>query len=54
MSKEWFETWFDTTYYHLLYRNRNEVEARQFIDALLWFLEPDPASHFIYVACGNG
>jgi SAM-dependent methyltransferase len=54
MSKEWFETWFDTTYYHLLYRNRNEVEARHFIDALLRFLQPAPASHFIDVACGKG
>lgn len=54
MSKEWFETWFDTTYYHLLYRNRNEVEARQFIDALLHFLTPKPNAHFIDVACGKG
>jgi SAM-dependent methyltransferase len=54
MSKEWFETWFDTSYYHLLYRNRNEVEARQFIDALLRFLNPAPDAHFIDVACGKG
>ncbi|HAQ71252.1 MAG TPA: SAM-dependent methyltransferase [Flavobacteriales bacterium] len=54
MSKEWFETWFDTKYYHLLYRNRNEVEARQFIDALLRFLTPEPGSQFIDVACGKG
>ena len=54
MGKEWFETWFDTKYYHLLYRNRNEIEARQFIDALLRFLTPAPDSQFIDVACGKG
>ncbi|MEX2596059.1 MAG: class I SAM-dependent methyltransferase [Salibacteraceae bacterium] len=54
MSKEWFETWFDTHYYHLLYRNRNEVEARQFIDALLLFLSPKAGAKFIDVACGKG
>ena len=27
--------WFDTPYYKLLYRNRNEDEARLFIDNIL-------------------
>ncbi|NQV52978.1 MAG: class I SAM-dependent methyltransferase [Flavobacteriales bacterium] len=54
MSKAWFETWFNTDYYHLLYRNRNEVEARQFIDALLHFLHPTEHARFIDVACGKG
>ncbi|MEQ9187095.1 MAG: class I SAM-dependent methyltransferase [Cryomorphaceae bacterium] len=54
MGKAWFETWFDTDYYHLLYRNRNEVEARQFIDALLHFLQPIQGASFIDVACGKG
>lgn len=54
MSKAWFETWFDTHYYHLLYRHRNEVEARQFIDALLRFLDPEPNATFIDIACGKG
>lgn len=51
---EWFETWFDTRYYHILYRNRDETEARQFIDALLRFLSPPPGSRFLDVACGRG
>ena len=54
MGKEWFETWFDTHYYHLLYKNRNEVEARRFIDALLRFLNPEPESRFVDIACGKG
>lgn len=53
-NKEWFRTWFDTKYYHLLYRNRNEGEAHRFIDALLHLLKPAPESTFIDVACGKG
>ena len=54
MAEEWFETWFDTNYYHLLYKNRDEKEARQFIDALLRYLNPEPKAHFLDVACGKG
>ena len=54
MAEQWFETWFDTNYYHLLYRNRDENEARQFIDALLRYLNPQPKAHFLDVACGKG
>lgn len=52
--EEWFETWFDTRYYHILYGNRDELEARQFIDALLRFLAPPPGARFLDVACGRG
>lgn len=54
MTEEWFETWFDTKYYHILYRNRDENEACQFIGALLRFLEPPEKAHFLDVACGKG
>lgn len=53
-TAEWFRTWFDTDYYHLLYSNRDEKEARQFIDTLLSFLNPIPGSTFIDIACGKG
>jgi len=26
---EWFETWFDTPYYHMLYQNRDVKEAEE-------------------------
>lgn len=54
MTKEWFETWFDTRYYHILYGHRDENEARQFIDALLSFLKPSEDARFLDVACGKG
>jgi len=52
--EEWFETWFDTRYYHILYGNRDEHEARQFIDALLRFLAPRSGATFLDIACGRG
>ncbi|MEZ4722672.1 MAG: methyltransferase domain-containing protein [Flavobacteriales bacterium] len=54
MPEEWFRTWFDTDYYHLLYEHRDENEARQFVDALLHFLNPSKNSRFLDVACGKG
>ncbi|GAB5538239.1 MAG: class I SAM-dependent methyltransferase [Salibacteraceae bacterium] len=54
MKKEWFETWFDTRYYHLLYQHRDENEAHRFIDALLSFLTPKKHAKFLDVACGKG
>ena len=31
-KKQWFELWFDSPLYHILYKNRNQEEANQFID----------------------
>ena len=32
---DWFESWFNTPYYHILYKDRDFVEAENFIDKLL-------------------
>lgn len=53
-EKQWFETWFDTDYYHILYRNRNEEEAEQFIEKLVDFLSLKPGAHVLDLACGKG
>jgi len=34
---DWFETWFDSDYYHILYKNRSCDEAECFIDKLVAF-----------------
>ena len=40
MKKEaWYRSWFDTDYYHKLYKNRDENEANSFIDNLIYKLE---------------
>lgn len=53
-SKDWFVDWFDSPYYHILYRNRNDIEAKKFILNLNNYLNPKPQSKLIDVACGKG
>ncbi|SHI40322.1 Methyltransferase domain-containing protein [Hymenobacter daecheongensis DSM 21074] len=51
---EWFSAWFDSPYYHLLYRDRDHQEAQRFIDALLVHLHPKPTARLLDLACGKG
>lgn len=53
-EKEWFEEWFDTTYYHTLYSHRNYEEAEQFIHNLCNFLQLPLGSKVLDFACGKG
>lgn len=53
-SKEWFADWFDTSYYHTLYKSRNEDEATEFIANLLSFLQLEKKSKVLDLACGKG
>ena len=50
----WFATWFDSPYYHLLYKNRDEKEAQDFIDNLIEKLQLKKGSKLIDIACGKG
>lgn len=50
----WFEQWFDSHYYHLLYKNRNDEEARFFIDNLVKKLSLNSGSKILDLACGKG
>ncbi len=54
MSAHWFESWFDSPYYPILYRHRNEEEAAQFLDRLFDFIQPEPQSKVLDLACGRG
>ncbi|HYG14883.1 MAG TPA: methyltransferase domain-containing protein [Bacteroidia bacterium] len=51
---EWFKDWFNSPYYHILYKHRDDVEASAFINRLLEFLQPAPDVRFLDVACGKG
>lgn len=51
---QWFECWFDTHYYHLLYGKRNEEEAAFFLDNLLKHLQLAPGAHCWDLNCGKG
>jgi len=50
----WFANWFDSPYYHTLYKNRDEREAQVFIDNLIDYLQIPKASKLIDIACGKG
>jgi 2-polyprenyl-3-methyl-5-hydroxy-6-metoxy-1,4-benzoquinol methylase len=53
-EKTWFKDWFDTKYYHLLYQNRNESEAENFIKNLTHFLHLENGAQILDLACGKG
>lgn len=54
MKKEWFSEWFNTPYYHILYKDRDDTEAQLFIDNLITRLEPKRDSKILDLACGKG
>ncbi len=51
---EWFESWFDSPFYHILYKDRDEKEAKLFLDNLITLLRPNPGAKILDVACGKG
>lgn len=50
----WFESWFNSPYYHRLYQDRDESEAQAFIKAITDHLKLDPGSRILDLACGKG
>lgn len=51
---DWFETWFGSPYYKILYANRDELEAQAFVEKLIAYLEPLKGSTMLDIACGEG
>lgn len=54
MKKEWFVTWFDSPYYHILYKNHDEKEAKSALQNLRQALQPAPGARILDLACGKG
>ncbi|MCX2575429.1 class I SAM-dependent methyltransferase [Pedobacter sandarakinus] len=54
MQRKWFQYWFNSPYYHILYQQRNDAEAEFFIDNLSKFLIPAPGAKILDIACGKG
>ena len=54
VQKEWFENWFSSPYYHILYKNRNDEEAAKFIDNIIKLLAPSSNAKILDAACGKG
>lgn len=53
-EEEWFSTWFDSRYYHILYGHRDETEARKFLDALTTLDVFKSKPRIADVCCGKG
>ncbi len=53
-KKEWFNEWFDTPYYHILYENRDNNEAKIFIDNLAAYFGFKNGEKVLDLACGKG
>lgn len=54
MQKEWFSDWFGSPYYPILYGNRNETEAQQFIQKITKHLGLPFRAKILDLACGRG
>jgi SAM-dependent methyltransferase len=54
MQRKWFQYWFNSPYYHILYSQRNDEEAEFLIDNLSAYLKPSANSHILDIACGRG
>jgi len=50
----WYTTWFDTPYYHTLYKNRDNEEAEHFMSNLTDKLHLKKGASILDVACGRG
>lgn len=57
MQKEissWYASWFDTSYYHTLYKDRDYEEAQLLIDNLTEYLNLPQEAKVLDLACGRG
>lgn len=53
-TQNWFASWFDTSYYHILYKDRDYEEAQQFMDNLTHYLNLPEEAKILDLACGKG
>lgn len=53
-DNEWFRGWFNSPYYHMLYRHRDEAEAARFLDNLMDALQLPQGKNILDLACGKG
>lgn len=53
-TENWYTSWFDTPYYHILYKNRDYKEAGNFMENLTSFLKLPKNAEILDLACGKG
>ena len=53
-STKWYVSWFDTPYYHILYKDRDFSEAERFMKNLTTYLNLNKGDTILDLACGKG
>jgi len=53
-TKDWYSSWFDTPFYHILYKHRDDKEAHAFMENLTSYLNITENSSILDLACGKG
>ena len=53
-NNNWYASWFDTPFYHILYKERDETEAAEFMNTLMQFLRIPKGAEILDLACGKG
>ena len=53
-TTDWFTSWFNTPYYHILYKHRNDADAQFFMRNITSFLNLPKNSYIADLPCGKG
>jgi len=53
-TKHWYSSWFDTPFYHILYKDRDHQEAHSFMENLTSYLNIPEGRTILDLACGKG
>jgi SAM-dependent methyltransferase len=53
-NSQWFTSWFNTPFYHILYKNRDASEAQSFMETLTAYLNITEDATILDLACGKG
>ena len=53
-TEQWYTEWFNTPYYHILYKDRDYEEAGRFMNHLTRFLALQQGKSVLDLACGRG
>ncbi|WP_298902808.1 bifunctional 2-polyprenyl-6-hydroxyphenol methylase/3-demethylubiquinol 3-O-methyltransferase UbiG [uncultured Psychroserpens sp.] len=53
-TQHWYASWFDTPFYHILYKDRDHTEAQVFMDNLTEYLNIPEKGSILDLACGKG
>ncbi|MBF0693587.1 MAG: class I SAM-dependent methyltransferase [Flavobacterium sp.] len=53
-ESKWYASWFDSPYYHILYKDRDYAEARLFMDNITAYLNLPEKAKILDLACGKG